>query len=232
MKKRLVVLTGAGISAESGIRTFRDSGGLWENHSIEDVATPEAWRKNPALVLQFYNGRRQQAAEAQPNAAHLALVALETYFDVQIITQNVDDLHERAGSTQVCHLHGELRFVRSVTRAELRYDIGAAAISLGDTAEDGGQLRPDIVWFGEDVPLLSKAAEICKSADYFLLVGTSLQVYPAAGLIHDVPRNVPRFVVDPNLDKRAVSSRQTYLYAKNATEGVPEVAQKLIELIS
>ncbi|MFN3783153.1 MAG: SIR2 family NAD-dependent protein deacylase [Spirosomataceae bacterium] len=232
MKKRLVVLTGAGISAESGIRTFRDSGGLWENHAIEDVATPEGWQKNPALVLQFYNVRRQQAAEAQPNAAHLALAALEAFFDVQIITQNVDDLHERAGSTQVWHLHGELRFVRSVTNAKLRYDIGAAAISFGDTAEDGGQLRPDIVWFGEDVPMYAKAAEICKTADYFMLVGTSLQVYPAAGLIHDVPGNVPKFVVDPNLDKGAVPSRQTYFYAKKATEGVPDVAQKLIQLIS
>jgi NAD-dependent deacetylase len=196
-KEKIVILTGAGMSAESGIMTFRDSNGLWENHNIEDVATPEGWKKNPDLVLEFYNQRRKQAFKAQPNQGHLNLAKLEKHFDVQIITQNVDSLHEKAGSTHVLHLHGELSKVRSVTNPNLIYDIGGKAIKVGDLAQDGGQLRPHIVWFGEMVPMIETAADICTQADVFVIIGTSLQVYPAAGLINYVQAHVPVFVIDP-----------------------------------
>jgi len=197
MKQKVVVLTGAGISAESGIKTFRDSDGLWENHRIEDVATPEGWAANPGLVLDFYNQRRAQLLTVSPNAGHLALVDLERDFDVQIVTQNVDDLHERAGSTQVLHLHGQLRQVRSTRHEHLVYPWDKD-LHLGDLCERGHQLRPHIVWFREAVPMLDTAAEMAEKADIFLVIGTSLQVYPAAGLMRYALRNIPVFYVDPN----------------------------------
>lgn len=196
MKKRLVVLTGAGISAESGIQTFRDSDGLWENHRIEDVATPEGWYRNQELVLRFYNERRKKLLHVQPNAGHQALVEAEHEFDVQIITQNVDDLHERAGSQNVLHLHGELRKVRSVRYPELVYDWDED-LHTGDLCERGSQLRPHIVWFGEDVPMIVPAADLAESADVFMVVGTSLQVYPAAGLMSYADHLTPVYYVDP-----------------------------------
>ncbi len=228
MKKKLVVLTGAGISAESGIMTFRDAGGLWENHSIEEVATPEGWRKNPKLVLQFYNERRAKAAEAKPNVGHLALADLEKHFDVHIITQNVDGLHEKAGSTNVLHLHGELSKVRSVKNEHLIYDIGAKAIEIGDLADDGGQLRPHIVWFGEMVPMIEPAADLCLNADIFVVVGTSLQVYPAAGLIGYVSDDAPKYIIDPTMPEVSNLYQNLTFITETATVGVPALAQKLI----
>lgn len=229
MKKKLVVLTGAGISAESGIMTFRDAGGLWENHSIEEVATPEGWRKNPKLVLQFYNERRSKAAEAIPNAGHLTLADLEKYFDVKIITQNVDGLHEKAGSTNVLHLHGELSKVRSVKNENLIYDIGAKTIEIGDLSEDGGQLRPHIVWFGEMVPMIEPAADLCLNADIFVVIGTSMQVYPAAGLIGYVPDDAPKYIIDPNMPEVSNLYQNLTFITETATVGVPQLAQKLIK---
>lgn len=195
-KKRIVVLTGAGISAESGIKTFRDSDGLWENHRLEDVATPEAWRRNPELVLRFYNERRRHLLAAEPNDGHRALVELEKKYDVQIITQNVDDLHERAGSQHVMHLHGELRKARSVQNPSLIL-ARDTDIALGDTASDGGQLRPHIVWFGEAVPMLQPASQLAEQAEIFLVVGTSLQVYPAASLMLYSDPDIPYYYIDP-----------------------------------
>src|SRR5687767_273364 len=195
IKKKLVVLTGAGISAESGLKTFRDSDGLWEGYNVEDVATPRAWRKNPQMVLDFYNYRRKNVLDAQPNAAHIGLAELEKNYDVQIVTQNIDDLHERAGSTNVLHLHGEIFKMRSEKNEDLVYPI-YDDINLGDTAEDGEQLRPHIVWFEEAVPMMEIAIEVVKSADLFLIVGTSLLVYPAAGLVNYAPWPIPKFIVD------------------------------------
>jgi NAD-dependent deacetylase len=195
--KKLIVLTGAGISAESGIATFRDSGGLWEGHRVEDVATPEAWRRNPERVLDFYNQRRKQAAEVKPNRGHEVLVELEQYFDVTIITQNVDNLHERAGSSRVLHLHGSLFESRSTKNPGLIYPIVGWELKMGDVCELGSQLRPNIVWFGEAVPMIETAADIASGADIFLVVGTSMVVYPAAGLIDYVPEHVKKYVVDP-----------------------------------
>ncbi len=196
--KRLVILTGAGMSAESGISTFRDSNGLWQNHRIEEVASPEAWARNPEMVLEFYNQRRKQLFEVKPNAGHRALVQLEEKFEVQIVTQNVDDLHERAGSSRVLHLHGELKKARSTVDPHLIYELDHWELKLGDKCEKGSQLRPHIVWFGEDVPMLEEAVKQVKEADIFMVVGTSLVVYPAAGLIHYVERNVRKYYVDPN----------------------------------
>ena len=196
MKKKLVVLTGAGISAESGIKTFRDSDGLWEGHNVLDVATPEGWHKNPALVLDFYNQRRKQLKEVTPNAAHYILAELELDFDVQIITQNVDDLHERAGSTNVLHLHGELLKVRSTVNPNYILD-WTEDLNFGDFDKNKQQLRPHIVWFGEEVPALEEAVELTEVADYFAVIGTSLQVYPAAGLIDFTRATTPVFYIDP-----------------------------------
>ncbi len=196
-KKKLVALTGAGISAESGIATFRDSGGLWEGHKVEDVATPEGWERNPKLVLDFYNERRKKALESKPNRGHEILVELEKQFDVTIITQNVDDLHERVGSTNVIHLHGKLFESRSTINPSLIYPIEGWELKLGDLCEQGSQLRPNIVWFGEAVPMIEVASIIASTADIFLVVGTSLLVYPAAGLIDYVPDRVKKFVIDP-----------------------------------
>ncbi len=196
-KKRIVVLSGAGISAESGIKTFRDSGGLWEEYDIMEVATPEAWERNQALVLEFYNQRRRQLYEVEPNDAHFALVELEKTFDVHIITQNVDDLHERAGSTRVMHLHGELKKVRSSLDENLVYDLDGWELKAGDTCEMGSQLRPHIVWFGEPVNMIPAAAELSGTADIYVIIGTSLNVYPAAGLVSYVLPGTLIYLIDP-----------------------------------
>lgn len=198
MKPKLVVFTGAGISAESGIKTFRDSGGLWEEFDINEVATPQAWQRNPKLVLEFYNLRRKQILNARPNNAHKALVTLEKKYDVHIITQNIDDLHERAGSKKVLHLHGEITKSRSTVDPSLVYEIKGAGLQLGDKCEQGSQLRPHIVWFGEMVPKMEEAYVIAESADIFCVVGTSLVVYPAAGLIDYTRSEIPKYLVDPN----------------------------------
>ena len=199
MKKKLVVLSGAGISAESGISTFRDAGGLWEGHDIMEVASPEGWHKNKELVLDFYNKRRKNALEVEPNKGHEILADLEEFFDVTIVTQNVDDLHERAGSSHVIHLHGELFKSRSTVDPNLIYDVKGWEINLGDKCAKGSQLRPHIVWFGEAVPKMEEAVLYANQADVFIVVGTSLQVYPAAGLINYVRHNVDKYVVDPNM---------------------------------
>lgn len=196
--KKLVVLSGAGISAESGIKTFRDSGGLWEGYRVEDVATPEGWRRDPEMVLEFYNQRRKQAVDAKPNRGHEILAELEQHYDVTVITQNVDNLHERAGSSNVIHLHGSLFESRSTKNPALIYPIAGWELKLGDVCELGSQLRPNIVWFGEAVPMIEIAADISSGADIFLVVGTSMVVYPAAGLIDYVPDRVKKYVVDPN----------------------------------
>jgi NAD-dependent deacetylase len=228
--KKVVVLTGAGISAESGLRTFRDADGLWENHRVEDVATPEAWQRDPELVLRFYNERRKGAADAQPNAAHFALAELEHDFDVQIITQNVDDLHERAGSSNVLHLHGELSKVRSVTDESLITDIGNKQILLGDLATDGQQLRPHIVWFGEMVPMIEPAIELSMEADFFVVIGTSMQVYPAASLIQYVPLDSPKYIIDPKkIDGIENNYRNLRFIQQTATQGVPELMEQLLK---
>jgi NAD-dependent deacetylase len=224
-KPRMVVLTGAGISAESGLKTFRDSDGLWMGYNIEDVATPRAFRKNPALVLDFYNQRRRDVAAAQPNVAHIGLAALEVQYDVHIVTQNIDDLHERAGSTNVLHLHGEIFKMRSEKSEWPVYDI-RDDINLGDMADDGGQLRPHIVWFEEPVPLIEKAALIMATADVFVLVGTSLQVYPAAGLIQYVPLATPKYIIDKKIP--AISEYgNMHLIERPATEGVAHLREML-----
>lgn len=197
-RKTLLVLSGAGVSAESGISTFRDSNGLWENHDVMEVASPEGWRRNRALVLDFYNQRRKQAQECQPNAAHLTLAKLEEYLDVQIITQNVDDLHERAGSTRVLHLHGELSKAQSTLDPKLVYPLDHWEIKEGDKCEKGSQLRPFIVWFGEPVPMMYPAMEMMEKADFVLIIGTSLQVYPAASLIDYAPPQAKKYLIDPN----------------------------------
>jgi len=226
--KKIVVLTGAGISAESGIKTFRDSDGLWENHRIEDVATPEGWFKNPELVLEFYNQRRAQLLEVQPNDGHRALADLEKNFEVHVVTQNVDDLHERAGSTRVLHLHGELRKVRSTRYPDLIYDWDKD-LKMGDNCERGAQLRPHIVWFGEAVPMLEPAADLASEADIFIIVGTSLQVYPAASLMVYASRHIPFFYVDPRPQVNAELARMPNLtvIAEPASTGVKKVAEQL-----
>ena len=224
--KHLIVLTGAGVSAESGIRTFRDTNGLWEDHRVEDVASPEGFARDPALVLDFYNQRRAQARTVQPNAAHLALAGFEeaSGWRVSIITQNVDDLHERAGSTNVLHLHGMLNQMRSVASETTVYDC-LSDIKIGDLAPDGHQLRPHIVWFGEMVPAIEEAAETVGTADALLIVGTSLQVYPAAGLLHYAPATCPVFVIDPHQPE---AGRRGVRYVPEAASvGVPKVLKEL-----
>jgi NAD-dependent deacetylase len=228
--KKLIVLTGAGISAESGIATFRDAGGLWEGYKVEDVATPEAWVKNPSLVLEFYNQRRKKALEVKPNRGHEILAELEEYFDVTVITQNVDDLHERAGSSNVIHLHGSLFESRSTVDENLIYKVEGWQLNIGDVCEKGSQLRPNIVWFGELVPMIEIAAEVASYADIFLIVGTSMVVYPAAGLIHYVPFEAPKFVVDPKLPEIA-SARHVTMIQDKASTGMEKVKMKLLELV-
>lgn len=202
------------MSAESGISTFRDSGGLWEQHRIEDVATPEAWQRDPSLVLDFYNQRRKQLLEVRPNAGHLSLFELERAFDVQIITQNVDDLHERAGSSNVLHLHGELRKARSTGPSKKVFDIDGWQLNLGDRCPQGHQLRPHIVWFGEEVSEMPRAAEIVSTSDIVIIVGTSMNVYPANGLIRYAPRHARVWVIDPNAAELHSVGRATVLREK------------------
>lgn len=226
-KKKLVILTGAGISAESGLRTFRDSDGLWEGYNIEDVATPRAWRRDPQLVLDFYNYRRQNVREAKPNAAHYGLATLEKDFDVAIITQNIDDLHERAGSSRILHLHGEILKMRSERNEELIYPV-TGDIKLGDKAEDGAQLRPHIVWFEEPVPMMEQAVPLVNEADLFVVVGTSLVVYPAAGLVHYTQRGTPLFVLDKKLPFIADNGYLTSI-EKPATEGISVLTEYLLQ---
>ncbi len=225
---RVVVLSGAGISAESGLQTFRGADGLWEGHRVEDVATPEAWAANPALVLDFYNQRRQAVRAADPNAAHRALVKLEQAYDVQIITQNVDDLHERAGSMAVLHLHGQIQQARSTRDASLIVDLGDRDIQLGDHCSLGSQLRPHIVWFGEAVPAMEEAVELLAVADLLLVIGTSLQVYPAASLAFEAPRRARRIVINPDAP-REVHRGGFEVVTAPATIGVPQVVQELLD---
>ena len=224
--KKLVVLTGAGISAESGIKTFRDSGGLWEQHDVMDVASIDGWYRNPSLVLEFYNQRRKQLESAHPNRAHVLLAELEKDFDVQIITQNVDNLHERAGSRHVLHLHGELTKVRSSKSTAHVEDIGYREIHLGDLCSDGSQLRPHIVWFGEAVPLIEEAERLVSEADIFAVIGTSLNVYPAAGLVTSLPQDARAFLIDPNTVARKLPKQFTVI-KENATVGVERMIQLL-----
>ncbi len=225
MKKRLVVLSGAGISAESGIKTFRDMGGLWEEYDVMEVASPEAWESNPELVMRFYNERRKKLLEASPNEGHTGFVELEKYFDVHIITQNVDDLHERAGSKNVLHLHGELKKARSTADPNLIYNIDGWELKIGDTCEKGSQLRPHIVWFGEAVTEIPHAATIAEKADILVVVGTSLNVYPAAGLIDYTPTGIPVFLIDPN--DVYTSYKNVTIIKEKASTGV----NKLINLL-
>jgi NAD-dependent deacetylase len=226
-KKNLVVLTGAGISAESGLKTFRDSDGLWEGYDVYEVATPRGFAKNPQLVLEFYNMRRKDVAAAEPNAAHKGLAELEKDFDVTIITQNIDDLHERGGSTNVVHLHGEIFKMRSCNDERKIYDC-KGEINLGDIAEDGGQLRPHIVWFEEPVPMIEKAASIMRTAEIFAVIGTSLVVYPAAGLVNYAPYQIPKFIVDKSIPYTPSLYNLTEI-EKPATEGVKELQRILRE---
>jgi len=225
--KKIVVLTGAGISAESGVRTFRDSDGLWEEHRIEDVATFEAWQRNQQLVLDFYNQRRKQLYEVKPNAGHLALVELEKKFDVQIITQNVDDLHEQAGSTHVLHLHGELKKVRSTVDSSLVYTLDGWVLKKGDLCEKGSQLRPHIVWFGEAVPMIEPATELVSEADILMVIGTSLNVYPAAGLVYYVKPGTPVYLIDPKAEMLSGVKNLTVM-RENAGTGVPKLVNQLL----
>lgn len=225
-KKRLVVLSGAGMSAESGISTFRDTGGLWEKYSIEEVATPEAFQNNPELVLEFYNQRRSQLDKVEPNKGHIIIAQLQKKFDVHIITQNVDNLHERAGSKNILHLHGELTKVRSTKYPDLIYDIGTKPIKIGDFCEKGAQLRPHIVWFGESVPAIDEAVPIVSSADVFVVIGTSLNVYPAAGLIMYAKHEIPKFLIDPN-NVEVPSGLNFNIIQKGGGEGAMELKQKI-----
>ena len=227
--QNLVVLTGAGISAESGISTFRDSDGLWEQYRIEDVATPEAWLKDKSLVTDFYNQRRMQLKNVKPNYGHIGLVELEKQFNVSIITQNVDNLHEMAGSKHVVHLHGELTKVRSERYEELVYELpeDKYEVKIGDLCEKGYQLRPHIVWFGEAVPMMKKAIEITENADILVIIGTSLNVYPAAGLVHYIRPDVPVYLIDPK--DVTVSRKNVFFIKKGASEGVKELVKMLVK---
>lgn len=229
LMKKIVVLTGAGISAESGLRTFRDSDGLWEGYKIEDVATPEAWARNPQLVQDFYNMRRKDVLAAKPNVAHIALVNLEEKFDVTIITQNIDDLHERAGSTKVLHLHGIITRSQSSKNPNLTYPIKGSKINMDEVCELGSSLRAHVVWFGEAVPMIEKAALICENAELFILIGSSLAVYPAAGLLNCVPHDIHKYIIDikipqVNLDNFVIKMEE------RATIGVPLLVDKLLSI--
>ncbi|GAA3964722.1 SIR2 family NAD-dependent protein deacylase [Mucilaginibacter dorajii] len=226
--KNLVILTGAGISAESGLKTFRDSDGLWEGYNIEDVATPEAWQRNPALVQQFYNERRKSVLEAQPNAAHYALAKLEEQYTVTIITQNIDDLHERAGSSNVVHLHGIITRSQSSVNPQLTYPINGWEIGMDEVCELGSPLRAHVVWFGEAVPMIEAAAKIFMKAEVFMLVGSSLAVYPAAGLINYIRREVPKYIIDPKIPEVSVRG-EVIAVRERATVGVPQVVEELLK---
>lgn len=225
--KKIVVLTGAGISAESGLQTFRDADGLWEGYNVYDVATPEAWRKNPSVVQEFYNMRRKSVLEAEPNGAHRALARLEEKFSVTVITQNIDDLHERGGSSDIVHLHGIITRSQSDKDPRLTYPIEGWELKMGEMCELGSQLRPHVVWFGEAVPMIEKAAQICTTADIFIIVGTSLQVYPAAGLIDFVPQEAEKFLVDPKAP--SISGTDIRVIRQKAVEGVTALVDHLLE---
>ena len=227
--KNLVILTGAGISAESGIRTFRESVCLWEEYDVNEVASPMGWALNQELVLRFYNERRKQLSESKPNAGHIGLAALEKYFDVQIITQNIDNLHEQAGSTKVLHLHGELTKARSTADPSLIYHIGYKDINQGDKCEKGSQLRPHIVWFGEAVPMMDEAIKITSTADIFAVIGSSLNVYPAAGLIGYAPEKASLWLIDPN-EVYVPNNRNVEVIKEPATKGVEILTNRLLEL--
>jgi NAD-dependent deacetylase len=224
--KRLVILTGAGMSSESGIRTFRDSGGLWEEYDVTEVATPMAWWKNRDLVLRFYNERRRQLADCKPNEGHIGLAQLEKHFDIQVITQNIDNLHERAGSTKILHLHGELTKARSTVDPSLIYDIGYKDINPGDNCEKGSQLRPHIVWFGEDVPMMDKAVSLTCEADIFVVIGSSLNVYPAAGLINYAPQKASLWLIDPK-DVAIPVNRKVEVIKEKASNGIALLIEQL-----
>lgn len=225
--KKLVILTGAGMSAESGVSTFRDSNGLWQNHRIEEVASPIAWQNTPEMVMEFYNQRRKQLFEVEPNTGHKALVQLEKHFEVQIITQNVDDLHERAGSKNILHLHGELKKVRSTVDENLVYELDHWELKFGDKCEKGSQLRPHIVWFGEAVPMIVPAIEISSNADIFIVIGTSMAVYPAASLISYVSPDIPKFYIDPMaFHVEGISNLK--IIKEKAGIGVPQLVKELI----
>jgi NAD-dependent deacetylase len=228
--KKLIVLTGAGMSAESGIRTFREAGGLWEEYDVTEVASPMGWWKNRDLVLRFYNERRRQLAACEPNEGHKGVAALEKYFDVDVITQNIDNLHERAGSTKILHLHGELTKARSTVDPALVYDIGYTDINPGDNCEKRSQLRPHIVWFGEAVPMMDEAVRITEKADIFVVIGSSLNVYPAAGLIEYAPRNTSVWLIDPN-EVVIPANHKVEVIKEKASEGVRILTNKLVRLI-
>ncbi len=227
-KKKIVVLTGAGISAESGIRTFRDSNGLWEEHDIMEVATYDAWLRNKELVIEFYNQRRKQLYEVEPNAGHYAIVKLEEKFDVFVVTQNVDDLHERAGSQKVMHLHGELKKVRSTVDEDLVYELDGWELKIGDKCEKGSQLRPHIVWFGEAVPMIYEAAQLTATADIIIIVGTSLNVYPAAGLVGYAKVGTPVYLIDPGDLSTDHIQNLTFIKEKGCV-GVPKLVNELLK---
>lgn len=226
-KESLVVLTGAGISAESGLQTFRDADGLWENYQIEDVATPQAWKKNPLLVQEFYNKRRKQILEAQPNSGHLFLQKLEQFYDVHIITQNIDDLHERAFSKNITHLHGNIRFAKSSgpNQEKKLYPIDSWELKMTDLCDDGFTLRPHVVWFGEEVPMMDQAIEICQTADILLVIGTSLQVYPAASLVEFTKKGCKKIIVDPN--SPLLNSTEFTTIQKNITQAITDLRKEL-----
>ena len=227
--KRIVVFTGSGISAESGIRTFRDSGGLWEEHDVKDVATPEAWSRNPDLVTRFYNQRRKQMLESTPNDGHLALAKLESKYDVTIITQNVDDLHERAGSSKVIHLHGELSKCRSTANANLVYDVDGWELTADSKCELGSRLRPHIVWFGEDVPMMIPAIQLTSVADIFIIIGTSLEVYPAAGLVLRAPDESLKYYVDPNANSIS-NINNLHIVREKSGIALPQLVDELLSM--
>ena len=227
---RIVVFTGAGVSAESGVKTFRDSDGLWENYRIEDVATPQAWVSNPKQVLDFYNQRRKQIIQAKPNAAHFALAELQDYCSVTVITQNIDDLHERAGSSKVIHLHGEITKARSEKNKALIQELSSDEIQIGDLASDGAQLRPHIVWFGEEVPMMDLALQVTEFADVFIVIGTSLNVYPAANLAYYAPADSLKYVVDPQANSFNLDDDYK-VYSTTAGVGVRKVVDELINMI-
>ena len=227
--KNLIILTGAGMSSESGIRTFRDSGGLWEEYDVTEVASPMGWLSNRDLVLKFYNDRRTQLASCEPNAGHFGVATLEKYFNVHVITQNIDNLHERAGSTKILHLHGELTKARSTADPSLVYDIGYKDIKPGDVCEKGSQLRPHIVWFGEAVPNMDEAIRITSTADIFVVIGSSLNVYPAAGLIEYAPAKASLWLIDPN-DVYVPVNRNVEVIKEPATKGVEILTSRLLEL--
>jgi len=225
--KKLVILTGAGMSSESGIKTFRDSGGLWEEYDVTEVATYEAWMRNRDLVLRFYNERRRQLAGCKPNGGHIGLAQLEKHFDVQIITQNIDDLHERAGSKKILHLHGELTKARSTDDPSLIYDIGYRDINNGDKCEKGSQLRPHIVWFGEEVPMMDTAVKLAAEADIFAVIGSSLNVYPAAGLVNYAPQKARMWLIDPK-DVDVPVYRKVEVIKEKASRGVEILTERLV----